>query len=144
MLRIILVAVVGILVGCNTTDSGDKQTIPTGTYQEIFQGADGVGTIQLQLKADGTYSGKNYVALDNGLVNCLLSEGSGNYVFVDHHIKATNKKTRDRLDCETAMSAWEDEPDSNWEVRNITNKSFEIYLEADENLPAEWIKMTKL
>ncbi len=144
MLRIVLVLSAAVLFGCNSTDSGSDPAIPFGTYQEVVQLSDGAITLQLQFKSDGTYAGKNYVTLTNGSINCLISEGSGNYVVEGSYIKATAKKSRDRADCETAMPAWESEPDSKWEVRNITSKSIEIYLEADQDVPGQWIKLTKL
>lgn len=144
MIRIALALAALFAFGCNSTEPESSSPIVAGTYQKIIIANDGKATVQIQFKSDGTYLGKNYVYLDDGSLNCLVSEGMGKYAVSGGTIKLTEVKGRRRTDCNNSLPTFEDKPDISGQIRNISRNSFEIYLEGDDETPAEWLRMTMI
>jgi hypothetical protein len=132
------------MMGCNSTDSKSDVVISAGTYQYKISATDGSAIVQWQFNADGTYLGKTYFTSINGSIDCQTSEGKGDWTATAVLLKTTNRMARDRDYCDSAFSAWVSRPDANFEIRNASSSSIEIFQVSDPDSPASWLKFQKL
>jgi hypothetical protein len=143
MIKLALLLIPLLMVGCNSTDSNSDPSLD-GTYQNTEIALDGSVVMQWIFSGGNSYQAKIYVARNDGTMNCLIAEGMGKWTLAADALRLTEAKARSRQACADTLSDWVDRPSKSDPIRNINAQGFEMYLSADDNTPAQWIGFVKL
>jgi hypothetical protein len=147
MKRILLALSLALsLTACN---EGDSPTGPSkgGIRPGIYNGAIEFNTAptitltaEYNFKADGGFVGRLYV--DNITSTCMILDGTSTWTSTasSYTIAAADIKTRGDCDEEWVT---ESKPTEKTEIRNVTDTSFEEYVEMEAQ-PAMWVKFNKI
>lgn len=136
-----------VFTACNDDENSPTGPSNGGIRPGIYNGAIEFNTIpvvtltaEYNFKTDGGFVGRLYI--DNMTSTCMVLDGSSTWTSnsTSYTVAAAAVKTRD--DCN---SEWvtESEPTDTTEIRNITDTSFEEYVEMG-NQPAMWVKFNKI